>query len=176
MSLQKIIVFSGNSKNFISKSQELLEFQELSKNNSFSTFVCRFGERVYLDNVDKTIWDPEFVKCKVEFKDEQIHILSDKKIMCIPYSSKSNCGCRGCIPHSNISTCKSRICVFRRSPGSKHVVFFAIVENKQEAWINFWSGKVKEEFIKLTWHPDRVLAGWCLDEDERKERLEFYGC
>ena len=35
----------------------------------------------------------------------------------------------------------------------------------------FWEAS-KEEFIAVTWHPDRVLAGWCLDEDER---LAFYG-
>ena len=38
----------------------------------------------------------------------------------------------------------------------------------------FWEAS-KEEFIAVTWHPDRVDRGWCLDEDEKKERLEFYG-
>ena len=38
----------------------------------------------------------------------------------------------------------------------------------------FWDAS-KEEFIARTWHPDRVLAGWCLDEDERRERFSFYG-
>ena len=39
----------------------------------------------------------------------------------------------------------------------------------------FWENS-KEEFIARTWHPDRVNRGWCLDEDERKERMCFYGC
>ena len=38
----------------------------------------------------------------------------------------------------------------------------------------FWE-KSMEEFIAKSWHPDRVDSGWCLDEDEKKERLEFYG-
>ena len=41
-------------------------------------------------------------------------------------------------------------------------------------WTNFWD-KSREEFIARAWHPDRVDRGWCLDEIERKERLNFYG-
>ena len=38
----------------------------------------------------------------------------------------------------------------------------------------FWDVS-KEEFIAMTWHPDRINCGWCLDEDDKKERLGFYG-
>ena len=52
--------------------------------------------------------------------------------------------------------------------------YFQSDQYRKKQLKQFWTSSM-EEFIARSWHPDRVLAGWCLDEDDRKERLEFYG-
>ena len=52
--------------------------------------------------------------------------------------------------------------------------YFCSDEYRKKQLKKFWEAS-KEEFIALTWHPDRVNRGWCLDEDDKKERLAFYG-
>ena len=55
-----------------------------------------------------------------------------------------------------------------------HHPYFRSDQYRKKQLKQFWTSS-KEEFIAKSWHPDRVNRGWCLDEDDRKERLDFYG-
>ena len=53
--------------------------------------------------------------------------------------------------------------------------YFYSEKFRRKQLTQFWEVS-KEEFIARTWHPDRVDKGWCLDEVEKRDRFELFGC
>ena len=178
---------------FISKNKHLINFNwcEISKNPNITidivlnndcnwcwTCLSRNHNMTYsivhmhpeIDwNVDRLYENPAYITYDmfVDFDKFIIEHEIDKK--CLWYNISQNPN----LSWKNVKYIKKKKTSYLMKNKMDYDPYFRSDIYRKRMWSNFWEVS-KEEFIARTWHPDRV-AYWCLDDDDRKERLEFYG-